>query len=563
MRARPKSQTLGDLLDEMAAERPHAEALAFRHERLSYAALRARVDELARALLAVEVTRGDRVAVLLPNRPEWVVAALAIAKIGGIVAAISTFSTARELGWTLEHSEAVALITVSAFRGRAYLDALHDLCPELAGSAPGALRSERLPRLRTVVSMDGRRVDGAFPPEDFLGRGAGVGTAALRVRQRSVSPSDVCYILYTSGSTAMPKGVTLAHGGVIENGFNIGERQHLTPADRLWLAVPLFWSFGSANALPAILTHGGCAVLQESFEPGEALELLDRERCSVYYGMANMARAMLEHPDRGRRRLDSMRTGLTIGLAEDIEMTMEAVGARELCNVYGSTETYGNCAVTDAHDPLAWRLHTQGLPLPGMHIRVADPETRRPLPAGEVGELCVAGHVTPGYFRAPELDAAAFDGEGYFHTGDLGLVGDDGRVRFRGRLKEMIKTGGINVAPLEVEGVLLQHPDVKQACVVGVPDRDKDEVVVAVLELHEAAAADAGAIVAFCRERLASYKVPTRLVFRKAEEFPRTPTGKIHKPGLREELATERSPRRRHDASDPDGHPDLNQEPRS
>jgi len=563
MSLRPKSRTLGDLLDEMAAVRPHAQALAFRHEQVSYAALQARVDEFARALLAVGVTRGDRVAILLPNRPEWVVAALAIAKIGGIVAAISTFSTARELGWTLEHSEAVALITVSAFRRRAYLDALHDLCPELAGSAPGALRSERLPRLRTVVSMDGRRVDGAFQPEDFLALGTGVGTAALRESQRSVNPDDVCYILYTSGSTAMPKGVTLAHGGVIENGFNIGERQHLTPADRLWLAVPLFWSFGSANALPAILTHGGCAVLQESFEPGEALELLERERCSVYYGMANMARAMLEHPDRSRRRLDSMRTGLTIGLAEDIEMTMEAVGARELCNVYGSTETYGNCAVTDAHDPLAWRLHTQGLPLPGMDIRVADPESGRPLQAGEVGELCVAGHVTPGYFRAPELDAAAFDREGYFHTGDLGLVGDDGRVRFRGRLKEMIKTGGINVAPLEVEGVLLQHPDVKQAYVIGVPDRDKDEVVAAVLELREAATSDAGAIIAFCRERLASYKVPTRLDFRKAEEFPRTPTGKIHKPGLREQLATDGWSRRRQNASDPDGHQDLNGEPRS
>jgi len=542
MSGRPESRTLGNLLDEMAAERPDAHALAFRHQQISYAALQARVDGLARALLAEGVMRGDRVAVLLPNRPEWVVAALAIAKIGGIVSAISTFSTAREMGWTLEHSQAVALITVSAFRGRAYLDALHELCPELACSVPGALRSERLPSLRTVVSMDGQRVDGVFQPEEFLALGAGMGTAALRERQRSVSPSDVCYILYTSGSTALPKGVTLAHGGVIENGFNIGERQHLTSGDRLWLAVPLFWSFGSANALPAILTHGGCAVLQESFEPGEALELLERERCTVYYGMANMARAMLEHPDRRRRRLDSMRTGLTIGLAEDIEMTMEAVGARQLCNVYGSTETYGNCAVTDAHDPLTLRLTTQGLPLPGMAIRVADPETRRLLPAGEVGELCVAGHVTPGYFRAPDLDAAVFDREGYFHTGDLGLVGDDGRVRFRGRLKEMIKTGGINVAPLEVEGVLLQHPDVKQAYVVGIPDRDKDEVVVAALELHEGAAADAGAIVAFCRERLASYKVPTRLVFRKAEEFPRTPTGKIHKPGLREELATGQEP---------------------
>jgi len=531
------------LLDEMAAARPEADAVVFRDQHLTYAMLRARVDEFARALLAVGVTRGDRVAVLLPNRPEWVIAALAIVRIGGVVTAISTFSTPRELGWALDHSGAVALVTSDAFRGRDYLGALHDLCPELEGCEPGELRSARLPHLRTVVCLDERRHDGIFRLDAFLTRATKTRSMALENARRAVTADDLCYILYTSGSTAAPKGVTLAHRGVIENGFNIGERQHLTAADRLWLAVPLFWSFGSANALPAILTHGGCAVLQESFEPGEALELLERERCSVYYGMANMARAMLEHPDRPRRRLDAMRTGLTIGPAEDIEMTMEAVGARELCNVYGSTETYGNCAVTDAHDPLAWRLHTQGLPLPGMDIRVADPETRRLLPAGEVGELCVAGHVTPGYFRAPELDAAAFDSEGYFHTGDLGLVGDDGRVRFRGRLKEMIKTGGINVAPLEVESVLLQHPGVKQAYVVGVPDRDKDEVVVAVLELRETAPADAGAIVAFCRERLASYKVPTRLVFRKAEELPRTPTGKIHKPGLREELATDPEPR--------------------
>src|SRR5438552_9669839 len=197
-----------------------------------------------------------------------------------------------------------------------------------------------------------------------------------------------------------------------------------------------------------------------------------------------------------------------------------------------------------------------------MELRVVHPDTRQPLGVNDVGELCVRGYVTRGYYRAPELTAAAFDAEGYFLTGDLGLIGDDGRVRFRGRLKEMIKTAGINVAPLEVEEVLLQHPDVKQAYVVGVPDHDKDEVVVAVLELHEAAAVDAGAIVAFCRERLASYKVPTRLVFRKAEELPRTPTGKIHKPGLREELATYPSPRRKR-AADPDGPPDLNREPRS
>jgi fatty-acyl-CoA synthase len=536
MRAPPLSRTLPALVDEIAAARPHAEAVVFRDQRLTYDALRARVEELARGLLAIGVRRGDRVAVLLPNRPEWIVAALAVAKVGGIVTAISTFSTPRELAWALDHSEAAALVTVEAFRGRAYLAALHDLCPELSRSAPGRLESARLPHLRSVICVDERRHDGVFHLDDLSAAAADVSAAALDTAQRAVAPDDTWCILYTSGSTATPKGVRLTHGGTIENGLNIGERQHLTAADRLWLAVPLFWSFGSANALPAILTHGGCVVLQESFEPGEALELLERERCSVYYGMANMARAVLQHPDRARRALGSMRTGLTIGLPEDIEMTIAAVGARELCNVYGSTETYGNCAVTDAHDALPLRLHTQGLPLPGMEIRAVDPETRRVLPPGEVGELCVRGHVTPGYHRAPELTASAFDREGFFLTGDLGLVGDDGRIRFRGRLKEMIKTGGINVAPLEVEEVLLQHPDVVQVHVVGVPDRDKGELVAAALELRAGATTGAAALVAFCRERLASYKVPARFAFRKAEEFPRTPTGKIHKPGLREEM---------------------------
>jgi fatty-acyl-CoA synthase len=352
-----------------------------------------------------------------------------------------------------------------------------------------------------------------------------------------VTPEDVAFVLYTSGSTATPKGVMLAHGSLIANGFGIGERMRLTAADRLWLAVPLFWSFGSANALPAILTHGGALVLQEAFEAGEALALLERERCSVYYGMANMARALLEHPDRRRYGLAGMRTGLTIGLPEDVRMTIEAVNARELCNVYGLTETYGNCAVTDARDPLDLRLTTQGLPLPGMEIRAVESGTGRPLPPGEVGELRVRGHLAPGYYRDPEQTRAAFDPEGWLITGDLGLVRPDGRVSFRGRLKELIKTGGASVAPLEVEAVLMSHPAIKQAFVVGVPDRARGEVGVAAVELREGAAATAEMLSAFCRERLAGYKVPARIVFRKANEFPRTATGKVQKPRLREELS--------------------------
>jgi fatty-acyl-CoA synthase len=521
----------------MAAATPGAEAVVFRDERLDYAGLKARVDVFARAFLAVGIQRGDRVALLVTNRTEWIVGALAAAKIGALVAAISTFSTPRELAWTLEHSDAAALITLNAFRGGRFIDALRDLCPELNRSMPGALRTMRLPSLRTVVAVRGQAPTGVFSLPEFLAQGASVDTAALAAAQQAVMPEDVCYILYTSGSTAAPKGVTLAHGPVIANGFDIGERMHLSAADRVWLAVPLFWSFGSANALPAIMTHGGCIVLQESFEAGEALAMIERERCSVYYGMGNMARAILEDENHPGRRLGAMRTGLTIGPPEDIRMTIEALGAEELCNVYGSTETYGNCAVTDASDPLEFRLSSQGLPLPGMTIRAVDLATRRPLPQGEIGELAVSGYVTPGYYRAPQLDAEAFDKDGYFLTGDLGSIEADGRIRFRGRLKEIIKTGGINVAPLEVEQILLQHPDIVQAYVVGVPDQTKGEIVAAVVELRAGAAADTASIVALCRERLASYKVPERFAFRAAGELPRTPTGKIHKPSLADELA--------------------------
>lgn len=532
----PRSRTLGDLLDEVAAARPDADAVVARGARLTYAALKARADELARAFLAVGVRRGNRVAVILPNRPEWLIAMFAASKVGAITVGVSTFSSPREIAWTIEHCRPAAIVTLESFRGRGYLGALYDACPELSRSAPGELRSERLPELRAVICVDERRHDGVERFVDFLGRASDMSERDRVAAQAAVAPTDPAYVLYTSGSTATPKGVTLAHGGVIANGFDIGERQHLTAADRVWLAVPLFWSFGSANALPAIMTHGGALVLQESFEPGEALALLDDERCSVYYGMANMARAILDHPDHPRRRLAAMRTGLTIGLPEDIRMTMEAVAARELCNVYGSTETYGNCAVTDAGDPLALRLETQGLPLPGMDIRVIDPESGRVLARGEVGELRVKGHVTPGYYEDAEQTRAAFDADGYFKTGDLGLIREDGRVSFRGRFKEMIKTAGMNVAPLEVEAILATHDAVKQAYVVGIPDRDRGELVVAAVELRDGAIATGEALTAFCRERLASYKVPARFVFRTADEFPRTPTGKVQKPRLRDEL---------------------------
>jgi fatty-acyl-CoA synthase len=350
-----------------------------------------------------------------------------------------------------------------------------------------------------------------------------------------VTPDDVAYILYTSGTTSTPKGVQLCHGGLVENMWNIGERQHLTSADRMWMGISLFWSFGCANALLAVMTHGGTIVLQDTLEPGAALALIERERCTVYYGTPNIALALTEHPDRARCDLSSLRTGAAIGPPPAIQMVMD-LGAREICNVYGLTETYGNCHVTDAHDADEIRRSTVGRPLPGMDIRVVDRETRRPLRPGEVGEILVRGHVTPGYYKDPDKNAAAFDRDGFLITGDLGSIGDDGRLRFRGRIKEMVKTGGINVAPLEVEEVLLGHPAVEQAYVVGLPDARKEEILAAVVVLRDGHDVEPEALRGFCRKALAAFKVPQEFRLLRREELPVTATGKVQKFRLAEML---------------------------
>jgi fatty-acyl-CoA synthase len=287
------------------------------------------------------------------------------------------------------------------------------------------------------------------------------------------------------------------------------------------------------------MTHGGTLVLQERLEPGAALALIERERCSVYYGTPNIALALAEHPERSRRDLSSLRTGAAIGPPAAMQMVMD-LGAREICNVYGLTECYGNCSVTDARDPAEIRRTTVGYPLPGMELRVVDRETRRPVRDGEVGEILVRGLLTPGYYRDPERNAASFDAEGFLITGDLGFVGEDGRLRFRGRIKEMVKTGGINVAPVEVEEVLLGHPTVEQAYVVGVPDPRREEILVAVVVARPGQVADPDALRALCRDALAAYKVPREIHVMTREDLPVTGTGKVQKLQLAERLAAGR-----------------------
>jgi fatty-acyl-CoA synthase len=529
--------TVGTLLAYLAHAIPEQEAVVWPPQRLTYAALYAQATAVASGLWDVGIRPGEPVALLVSNRPEWVTTAFGCALIGAPVVALSTWSRRLELEYALDHSQAVGLVTLDRFLGADYQAMLREIIPEATRSPPGQIVDRRLPALRELIVLGQPSLAAARSFHEVLARGRGLDPAVVHAASAGVQPTDLLYVLYTSGSTARPKGVTLAHAACLENGFHIGERQHLTGTDRLWLAVPLCWSFAAANALMALLTHGGTVVLQERFDAEAAVRLIAAERCTVYYGMSHMAQAMLETPAWGHYDTRSLRTGLTIGTPEEIALTMHGLGVHQICNVYGTTETYGNATVTDASEPEAVRLQSQGTPLPGMRLRIIHPHTRAVLPPGEIGEILVAGRVTPGYYRDPEHNARAFDAEGSFLTGDLGMLDAAGRLHFRGRLKDLIKSGGINISPLEVEAYVMTHPKVQYAAVVGLPDAVKGEVPVAAVELRAGEAATAEEIRSFCRGHIASYKVPVQVVFLRPDEFPRTNTGKVQKTELREVMA--------------------------
>ncbi|HUK07866.1 MAG TPA: AMP-binding protein [Stellaceae bacterium] len=520
----PASRTIPGLVDELAERFADREALVGLGRRYTYRELRGAIREVARGLHALGVRRGDKVAILMGNRPEWVITALAITTLGAVMVGVNTWVTARELEFVLHDSDTIVLVAADRFLRHDYLAMLAEIEP----------RDRRLPLLRQVVCDADALHHGMARFSELIARGADIPPGVIDAAGAAVGATDVAYLLYTSGSTSTPKGVQLQHYALIENMWQIGERMHVTERDRLWLAVSLFWGLGCENALFNLLTHGGCVVLQEHFEPGEALQLIEQERCTVFYGTPNMALALAEHPRRAQHDLSSLRTGGTIGTPEQI-MRVVDLGAREICNIYGLTETYGNCAVTDAHDPLEARLATVGRPLDGVTIRIVDVEKDLALTAGEVGEIRVKGYVTCGYYKRDSRDY--FDGEGWFRTGDLGYLDAEGRLHFRGRIKEIVKTGGINVAPIEVEEALMAHPAVKTAFVVGVPDPVRDEALAAVIVLRSGAAVTAAALEAHCRKTLAAYKVPRLFRFVDESELPLTVTGKLQKKRLSELFA--------------------------
>ncbi|MGI9478320.1 MAG: class I adenylate-forming enzyme family protein [Hyphomicrobiaceae bacterium] len=521
MRA-PFSRTAFDLLAEQAAVAPHHDAVMSAAGQLSYGNLRDRARHVAGYLREAGVKRGDRIGLLANNRAEWLEIFFGIAALGAVVVPFSTWSTTHELAFLLDDSEVSWMFTIAAFGDRRFGEDIVQL------AATG-----RSQHLKHVVLIDDdsasppghgaiayRDVAGSLPIDDVLpGEGA--------------SANDILTILYTSGSSSRPKAVPLDHYAAIENGFNIGRRQGLRGSDRVLLSIPLFWSYGAVNALPAILSHGATMVLQSHFEPTGALDLIEAHQCTAIYTLPAMTNALVANEAFRPERTESLRTGVTIGAPQDIIKAANELGASEMCNIYGGTENYGNCCVTPHHWPLEQRAVCQGPPLPGVHVRIRDPESGGLLAPGQVGSIEVKGYLTRGYAgQSSRFNAETFTDDGYFRTGDLGAMGEDGAMRFAGRSSEMIKRSGINVSPSEVEEVLQNHPGVGLAAVTGVDDADRGEIIVAYVTVENDGSADPDDILAFCKEHLSRYKIPDHLVV--TETLPLTVTGKV----MRRELKT-------------------------
>jgi fatty-acyl-CoA synthase len=539
----PETRTIPLLMQEQAKRFATHEALVDGARRYTYAQLLNEANNVARGLAALGLGRGDRVAILMGNRAEWLLTFLAIQQIGAVSVGLNTWSTARELEYTLSHAEVSCLVATDRLRRQ-----------DFRSTMAGIRTSGVMTSLRNIVWLHADLtspvkddINSALGPgeitwNELLQRGEGIAQAQVDAAARAVQPDDDAMLLYTSGSTAAPKGILLQHGHWVSNAFHIGERQRVTQHDRLWLAVSLFWSFGIVNAAPNLLTHGGCVVLQESFDAGEALALIERERCSIFYGTPNIVQALWEHPKRAQHDLSSLRSGATIGTPEQVQRAVE-LGVREICNIYGLSETYGNCAVTDAHDPLAVRLQSVGRPLPGVTLRICHIDSGELQPAGDVGEIRVKGPVVREYLKDPAKTAESFDENGFFRTGDLGLLDADGRLYFKGRIKEMVKSGGINIAPAEVEEVLMRHPAVRTAYVIGVPHPALDEALVAIIIAEAGATPGRDELLAFCKNEMAAYKVPHQFHFTTENELPLTTTGKLQKARLHTLLPTSGEPK--------------------
>jgi fatty-acyl-CoA synthase len=539
-----EGHTIGDVLRTTARQHPDRDALVFPAlgYRLTFGELDREVDRCARALLALGLQRGQHVAVWATNVPQWPLLQLASARVGVVLVTINPAYRPFELQYVLRQSDSVALFLVDEFKSSNYFAMLAEVCPELAQSIPGQLHAEHYPHLRWVVALSGGEPAGMLSWTAFLKLGENVSAQQLAQRERELQPNQPINIQYTSGTTGFPKAATLSHRSLLYNGYYVGDCQRITCQDRICIPVPFYHCFGCVMGVLCCVVHGAAMIIPaESFQPQATLDAIERERATAIYGVPTMFIAQLQDPTLAGRDLSSLRTGIMAGSPCPIEVMRQVVsrlGAREVTIAYGLTEASPVITQTRTDDPLELRVETVGRALPGVEVKIVDPETNRELGDNQPGELCARGHgVMLGYYNDPQATARVITPDGWLHTGDVAVRQTNGYYRITGRIKDMVIRGGENIYPREIEEYLFTHPAIEQVSVVGLPDPKYGEELCAWVKLRGGTQATEDELRDYCRGRLAHYKVPRYVKF--VSEFPQTVTGKIQKFKIREQMIDE------------------------
>ncbi|WP_151669865.1 AMP-binding protein [Nitrincola schmidtii] len=532
--------TIGDMFDATANRYPDNDALIVLHQniRWTYKELQEHVNRCARALLAIGVQRGDRVGIWSPNRYEWTLTQFATAKIGAILVNINPAYRTHELEYALNQSEASYLVTADSFKGSDYRSMLYELAPELKMCAEGKLKSQKLPLLKGVINLDEKKHPGMWRWQDFVELSKEIPQETVDQTQSELQFDDAINIQYTSGTTGFPKGATLSHHNILNNGYFVTESMGFTEKDRLVIPVPLYHCFGMVMGNLGCVTHGSTMIYPgEGFDPATVLQAVHQERATALYGVPTMFISELGHPDFDKMDLSSLRTGIMAGSlcpTEVMKQVINKMNMKEVQIAYGMTETSPVSTQTGANDSLEKRVTTVGRTQPHLESKIVDPATGRILPRGEIGELCTRGYsVMLKYWNNESGTKEAIDAAGWMHTGDLASMDEEGYIKIEGRIKDMVIRGGENIYPKEVEEFLYTHPAIAEVQVTGIPDRKYGEELIAWIKLQPGADEMSDeSLRAFCKGKITHFKIPRYFKF--VEEFPMTVTGKIQKFKMRE-----------------------------
>jgi fatty-acyl-CoA synthase len=535
--------TIGVHFDRTVAQHPERLSLVARQQgvRWTYRELSEKVDAFAAGLLALGLEPGDRVAIWSPNNSEWVVAQFATAKAGLVLVNINPAYRLSELEYALNKVGCRALITATRFKTSDYIGMINTLAPELRRSDPGSLSAEKLPDLRLVLEIAAVPSPGATAYDAVYAMGGDSERQRLAELARTLQFDDAINIQFTSGTTGLPKGATLTHHNILNNGFFLGETMHFGPEDKVCIPVPLYHCFGMVIGNLACITHGSAMVLPgEGFDPLATLETVAEERCTALYGVPTMFIGELEHPEFKRFDLTSLRTGMMAGSPCPVEIMRRCIAEMHLTEItigYGMTETSPVSTQTRIGDKLEKQVSTVGCAHPHIEIKIIDAEGRV-VPRGTTGEFCTRGYsVMLGYWDDPERTAEAVDKNGWMRTGDLATMDADGYCNIVGRIKDMVIRGGENVYPREVEEFLYRHAAIQDVQVFGVPDARYGEEICAWIKVRAGERLSEQDVKAFCQGQIAHYKVPRHIRF--VEDFPMTVTGKVQKFIMRQTMTRE------------------------